>query len=70
LFSAYTIKTANDNPGRDPRDWIIKCRSLEGKDIEAHTVKGEESRDRFTEKTYRLDNPIWTSIIGLEVSNC
>jgi len=70
LFSAYTIKTANDCPDRDPKDWIIKCKSLEGEDVDAHTVEGEEPRDRFTEKTYRLDQPIWTSVIGLEVSKC
>ena len=23
LFKGYKIKTANDNPDRDPKDWII-----------------------------------------------
>lgn len=61
LLKGYMIKTANDCPGRDPKDWIINCLNIDGgEDVVAHTVENEDPRDRFTEKIYRCDNPVWS----------
>jgi len=64
------IKTANDCPEKDPKDWIMKCTNLEGDEVEADTVEGEAPRDRFTEKTYRCSNPTWTTGVSIEITGC
>jgi hypothetical protein len=65
LLRGYMIKTANDCPEYDPKDWEINCRSLDGEDIIVHTVEDEAPRDRFIEKNYRCSNPIWTTGVSI-----
>jgi len=67
-LTGYMIKTANDNPDRDPRDWVISCVNLDGGDvIMAHCIGGEQPRDRFEQKTYRCEKPVWTTGVSLDV---
>jgi hypothetical protein len=61
LIRGYILETANDGEGSDPKDWKINCRNLEANKLEdIHTVKDEKTRDRSTEKEYRIDKPFWT----------
>lgn len=72
LIRGYILETANVEPESDPKDWKIYCKNMETKvEHDIHTVTGEETRDRWTEKEYRIDEdkrPIWTDLISIRVT--
>ena len=66
LVIGYIIKTANDDPESDPKDWKINCFDINKKeDIDISTIDGEVARDRSTEKDYRIDSGVWTNKISI-----
>ena len=62
--------TANDEPGRDPKDFIVSFVDENGNEDNSNEVQDEDKRGRFTEKEYRLEKEVWTKSISLKVSKC
>lgn len=72
LVRGYILETANVDPESDPKDWKIVCKDIMTKhEIVIHTVTGEETRERWNEKEYRIDDdkrPVWTDHISIRVT--
>jgi hypothetical protein len=69
-LSSYTITSANDEPTRDPKDWMLlglNPATLEWDTI--HTVTDNPSWDDFfTPKTWEIENESWYSTYRLHIT--
>jgi len=66
--TAYTIMSANDNPGRDPKNWKL-LGSNDGKEwTEVDSRKDENFGARFETRLFTLKTPAEFSAYRLEVS--
>ncbi len=64
----YALTSANDAPGRDPRDWTLQG-SQDGQSWTVlDTRSGEDFPDRFQTKEYRFTNPTAYSYYRLDVT--
>ncbi len=66
--TAYTIMTANDNPGRDPKDWKL-LGSTDGETwAEVDSREGENFVGRFEKRLYEVKTPGEYSAYRLDIS--
>jgi len=72
LIRGYILETANVEGECDPKDWKINCRNIETNfEHDIHTVEGEEARERWIEKEYRINDDlgdVWTDRISIRIS--
>ncbi|EID56076.1 ThuA domain-containing protein [Saccharomonospora xinjiangensis] len=54
--SHYALVSANDFPGRDPKDWVLQGSDDGQTWTDLDTRLGEDFPDRFQPKQYRFDN--------------
>ncbi|MEY7972184.1 ThuA domain-containing protein [Saccharomonospora xinjiangensis] len=54
--SHYALVSANDFPGRDPKDWVLQGSGDGQTWTDLDTRSGEDFPDRFQPKQYRFDN--------------
>ncbi|GGO80084.1 GH92 family glycosyl hydrolase [Wenjunlia tyrosinilytica] len=64
----YALSSANDEPGRDPRDWKLQG-SKDGKDwTTLDTREGQSFEERFQTKEYSFDNSTAYQHYRLEIT--
>ena len=75
LFNAYRIKTANNNPDRDPKEWTIyvtevdeQTETVQEVDKIVSEIDDEEPRARLEMKIYGNENAVWVNKITLEIT--
>jgi len=73
LIRGYILETANDEEECDPKDWTVSCRNIANDYTTViSAVRDEATRDRWTEKEYRLDDEvgdIWTDRVTIRITD-
>jgi len=70
-LTGYALTSANDEPGRDPRDWELRGSDDDGKNWAILDQRSNEVfNDRFERRAFALTNPAAFRLFRLQIKAC
>ncbi len=67
VVNQYMIASANDVPARDPKEWVLKASQDGKKWVDLDLQKDQTFPDRFTERTFKMENKMAYKYYRLEI---